>query len=187
MRINVLVLAICLLAAFFAGEHFAQNAKSAWEKTATKSDNYEKVPDFEFVDLNSNTYNITEFRSNYIILNFWASWCIPCKVEFPILLDIAAEHSENLTLILLSSDREKDDIIRFLESIEKQGSDLSELENVIIAHDQNKKITHDLFNTIKLPETILVDPTGDMIKKVVGVRWAKEDITGLIEPKDLSQ
>lgn len=123
------------------------------------------VPDFTFTTREGKTLALKDLRGKVVILNFWASWCAPCVAEFPGLLTLTRKMEGRAVLLALSSDRSPKDIERFLAKQKKE--DLTP-ETVLIVHDADKKITQDLFQTVKLPETILIAPDGRMIRKVVG-------------------
>lgn len=52
------------------------------------------APDFEVTDLDGNTIALAELRGRPVIVNFWASWCVACVEEFPLLRDAAARHAD---------------------------------------------------------------------------------------------
>ena len=49
----------------------------------SKPDPLSKIELVEFYDSNNNKYNITDFSGKFILMNFWATWCLPCRVEMP--------------------------------------------------------------------------------------------------------
>ena len=53
------------------------------------------APDFSVVDLDGNPIHLADLRGRPVIVNFWASWCIPCIEEFPLLRDAAASHADD--------------------------------------------------------------------------------------------
>jgi len=53
------------------------------------------APDFSVTDLDGNPIHLAELRGRPVIVNFWASWCIPCIEEFPLLRDAAARHADD--------------------------------------------------------------------------------------------
>lgn len=148
--------------------------------------NENPAPNFSFDPLDKNkTHSLEEFKGRVIILNFWASWCAPCVVEFPKLEKIARLFPDNIVVIAASVDTDKTDIEKFLSK-----SKLRPPENFLIFHDQDRKISQDLFQTIRFPETIIIDPAGQMVRKVVGdTDWTGEDmrayLSGLASQKPI--
>lgn len=137
--------------------------------------NEQKAPDFSFTTLKGQSRTLHELQGKVIVLNFWATWCSPCVIEFPQMLNMAQKLPEEIVLILLSTDDRKTDIERFLKKMnEKQLIQ----DNVLVAWDQDKKISQDLFQTFRLPETILISPTLVMKDKIVGadVQWDEKEM-----------
>jgi thiol-disulfide isomerase/thioredoxin len=139
------------------------------------------VPDFTFTDIKERTTSSHKFKGRNLIINFWASWCTPCLIELPILLDIANRHKNTTDLLLISSDRNEQTMKRFLNSLTKEQARLLENDNIYVVFDHNTAITFDIFQTTKLPETIIVDRDLLMVKKLVGASWKPEDIEYLFE------
>jgi len=73
------------------------------------------APDFTLKDLNGNSVSLHQFRGHVVILDFWASWCAPCRSSMPTLDNFAAEyHDKGLVLIGVSLDRSASDASSFL-------------------------------------------------------------------------
>jgi cytochrome c biogenesis protein CcmG/thiol:disulfide interchange protein DsbE len=53
------------------------------------------APDFSLVDLEGNSIHLAGLRGRPVIVNFWASWCVPCIEEFPLLREAAANHADD--------------------------------------------------------------------------------------------
>jgi cytochrome c biogenesis protein CcmG, thiol:disulfide interchange protein DsbE len=53
------------------------------------------APDFSVVDLEGNPINLRDLRGRPVIVNFWASWCVACPDEFPLLRDAEAQHRDD--------------------------------------------------------------------------------------------
>ena len=138
-------------------ENFSDNPEISEIKT-------QPAPDFSFKVLGSTTQqNLSDFKGKIVLLNFWASWCAPCVIEFPKLRALAETHKDTLVVLALSADTEADAVDRFLKKIKHKNQD-----NFLIVHDANKMISQDLFQTIRLPETIIIDRDGQMVRKVAG-------------------
>ena len=135
----------------------------------------EKFPDFTFTDLQGKKHDSQDYVGKIIILNFWATWCAPCIIEFPKLIKLAKDNPD-IILIALSSDINDDKIHQFLKK------NPVELKNFIVARDHKRKITTDIFKTYKLPETIIVSPSGMITKKILGdIEWNGEDIKLMLD------
>ena len=52
----------------------------------------EDAPDFDFVDLQGGSHRLSDFRGRPVLLEFWATWCLPCRKGFPFLDGLAARH-----------------------------------------------------------------------------------------------
>jgi cytochrome c biogenesis protein CcmG, thiol:disulfide interchange protein DsbE len=54
----------------------------------------EPAPDFTLATLNGETVRLSDLRGRPVVVNFWASWCNPCREEFPLLADALDEHGD---------------------------------------------------------------------------------------------
>lgn len=178
MRLNLLIVLAVGLASYALTLYFNNRTPQITEAPVSIEAPIkgEITPEFSFTDINGKTHNIREFESKKIILNFWASWCPPCIKEFPLFLKAAAEDKDNIIFIALSSDHEPDAMNRFVKKL-----DLKDADNVFIALDEQTKITGGIFQTFRLPETILIDRDQKMRSKLIGADWTYEELKALIE------
>ena len=133
------------------------------------------VPDFIFKGIDGKELSIDALRGKVVIINFWATWCPTCLVELPDMLGITKNFDGDVILLAISSDKKLGDIERF---IEKQSDDIKAIVNSDAVHivlDEDRMITHDLFLTELYPETIIISPKGEMIRKIVGYFDWKSD------------
>ena len=161
----VLISIIILLASatYILSGGFGLSGNPIPEEPVKSEKTYGAAPDFEFTDLKGNTSRLSDFQGKVVVLNFWASWCAPCVVEFPQLLNLANTFPDELVLLAISLDEDQAAMMRFLEKMDDINQD-----NVIIARDPDKRISLDLFQTVKLPETFLIRPDGEIIDKIIG-------------------
>lgn len=113
-------------------------------------------------------FAIESFRGRYVLLNFWASWCAPCLAEFPLLLQLAAEYPETLKVVAVSIDDQVADARSFIASLEKKRGEEMRQDNIHYVWDKDKRVTHDVFQTFRYPESILISPDGAMLHKFAG-------------------
>ncbi len=126
----------------------------------TKKDPLGKVvPDFEQTDVNGNMVNIKSFRGKYVLIDFWASWCGPCRGENPNVVNAYNKFKDKgFTVLGVSLDRSKEP---WLEAIKHDGltwtnvSDLNFWSNAVAKQ----------FGIQSIPQNFLVDPSGVVIGK----------------------
>jgi thiol-disulfide isomerase/thioredoxin len=135
-------------------------------------DTIQKVPDFPLSpnpllkSIDGKEFYLHDLKGKTVLVNFWASWCAPCLVEFPQLLALVAR--EDITLVAISVDAEKENITRFINELDKISQQSLMLPNVHIIHDPEKSIAQETFQTIRYPETLLIAPDMTLRHKIIG-------------------
>ena len=117
------------------------------------------VPNVEYVNLYDDSLLTNKsFDNNFIIINFFASWCAPCKIEHPLLFKIKSEFP-NVFLLGINHKDNKNEAIKYL-------NDLGDPYN-FIGIDNDGKLAIE-FGVIGLPETFVVNTEGKIIYKHLG-------------------
>lgn len=124
-----------------------------------------EAPDFTVEDIDGRTVSLSSFKGKSIVLNFWASWCAPCVIEFPQMLALAKNHPDDVFFLFLSQDDSDEEMMRF---VAKLGNAVKR-PNVFIARDKDKSIAQNLYATYKLPETYLLSPAHNIEEKIIGL------------------
>lgn len=179
MRLNIILLISTMILGagltFWLDGSQSPSAPSVSPQITTEKISGEEFPEFTFVDLKGKKHDSKDYNGKIIILNFWATWCAPCIVELPKLIKLAKDNPD-IILIALSSDTNDDKINQFLKK-----NPVTE-KNFIVARDNKRKVTTDIFKTYKLPETIIVSPSGIIVKKVLGdIDWNGDDIKLMLD------
>ena len=183
MKPNFIILIVVVLAAIGSAFFIQKQSPSPMVHYApidTEVPKFERqlAPQFTFVR-HSDDQVLTfpdDARGKVVLLNFWASWCGPCITEFPILIDVAAKFPEELIFLGVSSDLTPEAMNNFFRKINYVAR-----PNEWMAHDKGGNVTNGLFQTFMLPETLLINQKGEIVKKYVGVDWEEADMVKDIE------
>jgi cytochrome c biogenesis protein CcmG, thiol:disulfide interchange protein DsbE len=137
------------------------------------------APDFELPDLSDKTMRLSDFRGKVVFLNFWATWCKPCREEMPSMEVLYKNFErEGLVVLAVSIDRvtTKKDIPPFVKSLS--------LTFPVLVDSWGK--TDKRYKLMGVPETYIIDQQGVLREKIIGPRdWTLLDnlkvITGLLK------
>lgn len=123
------------------------------------------APVFTAITLNGDTISLDDLRGKYVILDFWASWCAPCRAESENVKEIYQKfHEKGLDAFSVSSDKDEQ---AWRKAIEDDGM----VWNQGILRGKNKKYVYELYGIIGIPSIWVIDPDGKIIGK--GLRGEK--------------
>ena len=115
------------------------------------------IPDFEQNDVNGNPVNIKSFRGKYVLVDFWASWCGPCRGENPNVVSAFKKYSsKNFTVLGVSLDKTKDPWLQAIANDGLTWTHVSDLKGWTNAVAQK-------FGINSIPQNFLIDPNGVII------------------------
>jgi peroxiredoxin len=133
-----------------------------------------RVPDFSLKDLTGKKVEIKQYKGKIIFLNFWATWCGPCKEEMPSLEVLHQKFKgENFVLLTISVD------YGGLKPV--QGFINKHRYTFPVLLDANGE-TLDLFEVKGIPTTFIIDKKGRVIGRAIGPRdWKSPEVFSLID------
>ncbi|MBE8221447.1 MAG: TlpA family protein disulfide reductase [Bdellovibrionales bacterium] len=132
------------------------------------------------MSLNGKKFLLKDFKNKVVVINFWASWCEPCKEEFPAILKLSKKFKKKLVVIAISSDFSKNKAVTFLQNFKKIYP--HSFKFVYGVWDKNSKITQKIFKIIKLPETLILDKNLKVVTKIIGTKkWLNGEAYELIK------
>jgi thiol-disulfide isomerase/thioredoxin len=134
----------------------------------------EALPEVKFQDGTGKERTLADWNGKVVLLNLWATWCLPCRKEMPALDRLQKElGSERFEVVAVSVDRKGADA-------SKKFLDETQVENLKLYVDQTTRMTSDL-KVIGLPATLLIDGQGREIGRLLGpAEWDSEDAKRLI-------
>lgn len=123
--------------------------------------NYPAVPDVEFQTLTGTRVHLKDLQGHVVLLNFWATWCIPCREEIPELNKLQQElQAQGLKVIGASTEDTADGVNDYQQSVAK-----FEYEVLLGGSDAKAKLEHP-----QLPTTYIIDRQGRIRQKIIGSR-----------------
>lgn len=129
--------------------------------------------DFELETLDGDVVRVSDLLENQgVILNFWGTWCKPCREEMPDLNDLYNEYDRDVEIIAVNVRESNQQINQFLNS-------LPEPMDFVVALDRERDVTK-AYNIGPMPTTIAINRDGVIMKKQE-TQLSREDIVSFIE------
>jgi peroxiredoxin len=157
----------------YVGARISRNQKAGLEPPEAPEVAVGKTaPDFELKTLDGKTAKLSDYKGKAVLLNFWATWCEPCKIEMPWLVDFHKQYgSQGFTVLGVAMDDDADskdwvqkDIRKFAE--EKQ-------VNYPVLLGSNK--VGDAYGGVNfLPEIFYIDRNGKIVQHAIGLKGKGE-------------
>ena len=119
------------------------------------------APDFELIDTDGNTHRLSDYRGKTVIINFWTTWCPPCREEIPSMnraYEVLAD--ENVEILAINMGEDEDTIFIFTADYPADFPLLLDREGAVIAEWPVKG----------LPTTYVVAPDGNIAYRAIGGR-----------------
>lgn len=138
----------------FTGKAFAQRIEAAKTIGIGK-----KAPDFTQNDPEGNPVSLSDFQGKYVLLDFWASWCGPCRQENPNLVKAYAAYNDKGFEILGVSLDNKDGKEAWVNAIEKDGLTWTQVSDL---NSWNNEVAR-MYGVRAVPQSYLIDPEGVIV------------------------
>jgi thiol-disulfide isomerase/thioredoxin len=157
----LLVVAIIAAAMLYVGFHMARRSEPTPRIGRSSA-----APDFTLESLDGKSMRLSDLRGKAVLLNFWATWCGPCKIETPWLVDLQNQYgSQGLQVVgVAMDDSGKEDIAKFAKEMGVNYPVLLGKESV-----------GDAYGGIPaLPESFFIGRDGKIVDKIIGLRGKAE-------------
>jgi peroxiredoxin len=121
------------------------------------------APDFTVIDLKGQTITSAQYKGKVLFLNFWATWCPPCRAEIPDFIDVyAANKAKGMEILGISLDtKEKSEVQAFVEKFKIN------YPVVLETKKQTEKLLSDFQPGQFIPTTFVIDKQGRIRDKIV--------------------
>ena len=133
-----------------------------------------KIEALNLKKLDGTSVNLRNISNNYLIINFWATWCPPCIKEIPDLLEIQEKFKEKIKLVFISVDSSPEKVIpNFIKKNKFKNFDVYTDQNFLTSKSLNIKI---------MPTTIIVNKELFEIARITGyAKWLDKSFIKKIE------
>jgi len=178
------LLVVATVLALVAGTYFADKATRIKPKTGVPGDTVLKgdnpnpdnlkadlpEPELTLEDLDGKDVSLSEYKGKVVLINFWATWCEPCRVEIPWLIEMQKKYGpRGFVLLGIALDEEgKSAVAPFVakERFDVNGQKLPMSYQILIGNDDAADKFGGLFG---YPTSVLISRDGKQIKRVTGI------------------
>jgi len=158
---------------------FMWSCQGSTEEKNEAGEGYHPAHDFILTDLEGDTIHLADFRGKVVILNFWDTWCGPCRLEIPDFIQLYDEYnSQGFMMIGIAGGR------LGVESVQDFVQDYGINYPVVML---NQKLYDDYGPITGIPTTFVLNRKSQIVKKYVGYRQKsvfENDIKTLLEEED---
>ena len=152
-----------------------ESSQTSNQTEDSSSESKNLAPNFTVYDLDGNEVNLTDFFGKPIILNFWASWCGPCKMEMPDFNEAYAAYKDEIEFLMVNmTDGSR-------ETVEKASSFIAESGYTFPVYYDTEYSAAITYSVSSLPTTYFLNAEGEL------VTYAKGAINGTILEKGISR
>src|SRR5271156_556304 len=159
----LVVVAFVVALMLYFGFHMARRSGPSFVAGSTQAS---LAPDFSLEALDGKTVRLSDLRGKAVLLNFWATWCGPCKIEMPWFVELQQQYAAQGFQIVgvAMDDASKEDIGKFAK-------DMGVNYPILIG----KESVGDQYGGVPaLPESFLIGRDGKIVDKIIGLRGKAE-------------
>ena len=137
----------------------AQVTPASGQPVVRFASNPEPAPRLVIHDLAGKVTTMDDLKGKVVLVNFWATWCPPCRAEIPALIKLQEQHRDQLQIIGISEDDEIEDVHEF---VKKTGINYP----IVMA---TPELIEAYGGVVALPTTFVVDPQGRIVQRHLGL------------------
>jgi len=166
MSVSTMVLAVLILSCT-TDKANSSDKKPVEQKTSrstatSQSDQYVAAPDFALEDLDGDVVRLSDHKGKVVFLNFWATWCPPCRAEIPYFIELVEQYGDDGFEVI---------------GVDLDPRDFSKVQAFVDQYGINYPVLYDtkgvsgLYGGIQsIPTTFVINRDGKVVEQIVGSR-----------------
>lgn len=131
------------------------------------------IPEAELLDASDAPHAMAEYKGKWVVMNFWATWCAPCRKEMPSLDRLQAAMPEIAVVPVATGRNDVAQIAKFYTQ--------AEVANLPVLRDPKSGLAHAM-GVMGLPVTIILNPEGQEVARLIGdAEWDSPDAIAVLQ------
>ena len=165
--IVIIVILILVVTGMIVSSKYLVKSQAGGASLATGNVAGKTAPDFELTSIDGKPVKLSDFKGKAVVLNFWATWCAPCKVEIPWFVDLQKQYGpQGLQIVGVNMD-DNPTIEKIGKFAREQGIDYT----VLLGND---KVADEYGGVEALPTTFYIGRDGKIVTRAFGLIGHKE-------------
>ncbi len=165
-----IIAVIAVILATYVADRATRQPRKGLVKLAVADSSAPAAPEITLKDLDGKDLSLTQYKGKVVLVNFWATWCDPCRVEIPWLIEMEQKYSaRGFTVLGIAMDEEGAKVVTpFVnrERFEVNGAQSQMNYPIVIGDDA----AADKFGgLLGYPTSVLVSRDGKIIKRITGI------------------
>jgi thiol-disulfide isomerase/thioredoxin len=180
--VSVVATVLALVAATYLADKATRvKVKGTTMKADIPAPAVQLAPDFTLKDLDGKDVSLSQYKGKVVLINFWATWCDPCRIEIPWLIEMQQKYGDKgFTVLGVAMDEEgKSEVAPFVakERFDVNGQKLPMSYPILLGSDA---MADKFGGLLGYPTSILISRDGKLIKRITGL-LTYEEISKAIE------
>ncbi len=144
-------------------EYMPERLSEDTQDTTSQQETYIKAPDFTVANRSSEKVKLSDMRGKPVVVNFWASWCPPCKAEMPDFEKIYINYGDDITIMMVNMTD------GYQETYEKAKSHIAENNYTFPVYYDMDYSAATAYRVTSLPATYFIDAQGNLVTHAKGM------------------
>ncbi len=166
----VIIAVVAVIAATYLADRATRQPKNSAAKVILSNAAAKPAPDVTLRDLDGKDLSLAQFKGKVVLVNFWATWCEPCQVEIPWLIEMQQKYAaRGFTVLGIAMDEEGTSVVTpwvQKERFDVNGSKSQMNYPIVIGDDA----AADKFGgLLGYPTSVLINRDGKVVKRITGI------------------